>query len=161
MPTVLAGLPQERPIGGAELGQNCSNPLGSCVAGTMSLKQISRISIRFNPMTPKTASIKEFLQRCMAPKAAASNPDCVVKTKLSIKDIEPTVSVEFANGNKEVFYTRGLTAEQITKAIKDKRELLDAQELLKKNGVTEDDKIISDWGTPRYKQPRVWNSLEQ
>lgn len=127
----------------------------------MSLKQISKVFIRFNPATGGSKSIKEFLARCEAKKAKASNPDCVVKAQLSIKDIEPTVTVHYANGFQDVFQTRSLTAEQITIAIRERRELLDSQELLKKNGVTDKDKLDSDWGKPGCIQPRIWTTLEQ
>mmetsp|Transcript_28803 Transcript_28803/g.81139 ORF Transcript_28803/g.81139 Transcript_28803/m.81139 type:complete len:128 (+) Transcript_28803:191-574(+) len=127
----------------------------------MNLKQISTILVRFNPMTPKTASIKEFVARCGSKKAVISNPDCTIKTKLSIRDIEPTVTVEFANGSKEVFHTRDLTAQQITQSITETRELLDANALLMKNGVTESDQIISNWGKPDRELTKVWTSLEQ
>ena len=127
----------------------------------MSLKQITSIAIRFNPLRAGTSSIKEFAARCGTKKAKQSNPDCVVKTQLSVRDIDPTVTVEFANGSKEVFQTNKLTAEQITRSIKDTRDLLDSQALLKKNGITEKDKLVSDWGQPGCVHPKIWASIEQ
>jgi|UniRef100_A0A7S1TAA0 large subunit ribosomal protein L53 len=126
----------------------------------MSLKQLNRVLIRFNPAQPGSKSIKEFVARCGAKKAKTSNPECVVKTQLSVKSIEPTVTVEYANGYKDVFHTRNLTAEQIVNSIKDRRDLLDSQVLLKKNGVTENDKFDSDWGQAGCFQPRIWTSVE-
>lgn len=127
----------------------------------MSLKQVSKIFIRFNPMMKGTSSVKEFVSRCTSPKALASNPDCVIKTQLTTRNDPPTVTVEFANGMRKQFETSKLTAEQLSNTIKDERELLDSQDLLKKNGITENDRLVSDWGRPDCIKPKIWASIEQ
>uniref|UniRef100_A0A061RNS0 Large ribosomal subunit protein mL53 n=1 Tax=Tetraselmis sp. GSL018 TaxID=582737 RepID=A0A061RNS0_9CHLO len=126
----------------------------------MSLKQVSSIFARFNPLGKGTNSVKEFMSRCESAKAKASNPECVVTAKLSLRETEPTVTVVFLNGTKEVYQTSNMTAEQLSKAIQERREVLDAYELLEKNGVSREDKLMSDWGLSVRNMPKIWTTME-
>lgn len=44
----------------------------------MVLKHLSKVVVQFSPFTGNSRSAREFLARVTAPKAQASNPDCVV-----------------------------------------------------------------------------------
>lgn len=51
----------------------------------MVLKHLSKVVVQFSPFTGNSRSAREFLARVTAPKAQASNPDCVVDGRVRIK----------------------------------------------------------------------------
>jgi 39S ribosomal protein L53/MRP-L53 len=48
----------------------------------MVLKHLSKVVVQFSPFTGNSRSAREFLARVTAPKAQASNPDCVVDGRI-------------------------------------------------------------------------------
>lgn len=58
----------------------------------MQLKQLNKVLICFSPWTGTARSAREFLARCTAPQAVASNPDCKIEHKLKLKG-EPFIDV--------------------------------------------------------------------
>lgn len=99
------------------------------------LSRISKLVVRFAPLKPESRSAKEFLARVQAPKAVASNPDCQVEAQLTIKG-PPTIHIEFSNKQQDTIETLGLNADQIFQRIKDRSQVLEAADILKKAGIT-------------------------
>ncbi|EEH59556.1 uncharacterized protein MICPUCDRAFT_55740 [Micromonas pusilla CCMP1545] len=99
----------------------------------MSLRQL--VSIQFSATDPRSAAVREFLQRCLAPKARESNPDCIVFHNVRSDDCPPVVSVEFVNGFKDQFNCHKLTVSDIMSRICDISDTMNSEELLEKSGL--------------------------
>lgn len=93
------------------------------------------MSIQFSATDPRSAAVREFLQRCLAPKARESNPDCIVFHNVRSDDCPPVVSVEFVNGFKDQFNCHNLTVSDITSRIRDISDTMNSEELLEKSGL--------------------------
>lgn len=119
----------------------------------MVLKQLNKVVVRFSPWADHTSSAREFLARCTAPKAMASNPDLKVEVLLRIKG-DPYVEVEYNNKQVERFASGHLNVEQLMFEIKARSAALTTMELLKKGGM-EGQLLESPWdGNPgKTKQP--------
>lgn len=110
----------------------------------MQLKQLNRVFISMAPWTGTARSAREFLARCTAPKAVASNPDCKVETELRLKG-ESYVEIEYANKQIDNFKTANMTVQQIIARIRTTSETMDTREQLKAAGLA-DVKLESNWG---------------
>lgn len=110
----------------------------------MQLKQISRLLISFAPYSGTARSAREFLARCTARKAVASNPDCKIETKLRLNGA-PFIEIEYANKQRDKFETADLTVQQILDRIKTQSETMETRQRLQQAGLA-DVKLESNWG---------------
>lgn len=100
------------------------------------LARISKLSFRFAPLVESSGSAKEFLSRVKAPRARDSNPECQVEVVFK-RSCEPEINVEFSNGQKDKIFTSKLTASQIIDLVHEKSRMLEAQDILKKAGLSD------------------------
>ena len=59
------------------------------------MQQLKRVAVEFNPLGAGARPAREFLGRCLGPKARASNPRCKVEQVLSEGSAPARVAVEF------------------------------------------------------------------
>ncbi len=113
------------------------------------LSRISKLTVEFCALKPNSRSAKEFLARVSAPKAVASNPDCEVDVRL-VDGGEPFVEVVFTNKLADKVMTGSLTAPQIMEKIQERSQSMEADEILKKVGISKA-KLEVPHGAERFK----------
>ena len=101
----------------------------------MPLRQLLKVNIQFTPSDPRSAAVREFLKRCLAPKARESNPDCVVVHKIRSDDAPPVVAVEFVNGFRDQFNCHKFTVNDIIQRIRNVSNEMETKGLLADAGL--------------------------
>lgn len=110
----------------------------------MSLSRVSKIVVQFSPLSPDGRSVREFLVRISSGKAAASNPDCEVLTRIMRKG-QPFCRIEYKDGRTDHFETADMKAEEIFERMKQAAEEMETQETMKKAGL-DTAALTSEWG---------------
>lgn len=100
----------------------------------MPLSRVAKIVVQFSPLSPGGRSVREFLNRITTRKAAASNPDCEVLTRVRVKG-DAFCRIEYKNGLSDEFETAKLKAEDIFERMKHAAEEMDTKEVMKKAGL--------------------------
>jgi 39S ribosomal protein L53/MRP-L53 len=100
--------------------RRCSTPLvNSCFplsTADRMLKHLNHIRVRLSPLLGTSRSAREFLARVTAPKAKASNPDCIVEVRIRTQG-EPYVQVTYSQGTIDRIPTSDLTCQQVVAKI--------------------------------------------
>jgi hypothetical protein len=99
------------------------------------LSRISKLTIEFCALKTNSRSAKEFLARATTAKSVASNPECQVDVRL-VDGGEPFVEVVFTNKLSDKVMTGDLTAPQIVEKIQERSQAMEADEILKKVGLS-------------------------
>ncbi|GMH33917.1 hypothetical protein BSKO_01751 [Bryopsis sp. KO-2023] len=111
---------------------------------SVNLKNLTKLSFRFAPWENGCKSIREFLSRCTAPKATASNAECEIDVKIRAKG-DPYVDVVFAGGKAERIETKDKKVGDILGTIQQKTEEMETQNTLKAAGLKDGEKLESSW----------------
>lgn len=113
-------------------------------SNVMSLSRVSKIVVQFSPLSRDGRSVREFLVRISSGKAAASNPDCEVLTRV-VKKGQPFCRIEYKDGRTDQFETAQMKAEDIFERMKRAAEEMETQETMKKAGL-DTVALTSEWG---------------
>jgi 39S ribosomal protein L53/MRP-L53 len=110
----------------------------------MPLSRVAKITVQFSPLSPKGRSVREFLNRIATGKAAASNPDCEILTRVRVKG-EPYCRIQFKNGLSDQFETSAMKADDIFERMKHASADMETMETMKKAGLGASG-LSSEWG---------------
>lgn len=99
----------------------------------MRLSGLKRIAIRYAPLLPGSTSVAQLFKDCTTKAALNSNPDCSVSLTL-LDTGQPTLDVEFINGDKLSLHTSDKTLTALQSIIDEKQQDIKTLQMLREEG---------------------------
>lgn len=82
------------------------------------LQHIKRIEVKFNPLHPNAANVREFYQGVTDKKSIKSNRECILKAKVVSDQSDPEITVQFEDDHKLMINAKHLEASHFLKLLK-------------------------------------------
>lgn len=94
----------------------------------LSLKNVRRLEVKFDPFHPNAANVREFYQGATSKKPLKTNPECLFKAQIVCDRSDPLVTVQYQDNYKMVINSKDLESNEIVKIIKQEESLHREQE---------------------------------
>lgn len=87
------------------------------------LSHIKRVEVKFDPLHPNSANIREFYAGIASKKVRKSNPECLTKYQIVSDRSDPLVTIRFEDNHKLAINAKHLESNHIVRLIKQFREI--------------------------------------
>ncbi|KAN0050347.1 hypothetical protein ACTA71_003466 [Dictyostelium dimigraforme] len=81
------------------------------------LYKLKSVIYKFDPMDPKTRSIRSFIPYTTCKRSRQLSPDCKVSFELSSEHVSPLISLKFVNGVEKTINTETMQLDSIIESV--------------------------------------------
>lgn len=86
---------------------------------SLSLKNIKRLEVKFDPFHPNASSVRTFYSGVTTKKRLKSNPECIFRAEIVDDNTDPLVTVQFKDDHKLILNGKYLEPSHFVQLIRE------------------------------------------